>query len=305
MERMDNGSEPFAAALRSAIAESGLSLERIRQRLDRLGTPVSTASLSHWQSGRSVPEKEQSLDAIAVLEEILGRPQGSLLELVGAPRPRGPSPTSLSDTTFLPRSGPVRRALDALDFRRPADFPHEVVVHVRLDVDADSDVQVIRFRLVVRGVTAGPCRVPMIHALYPEEPEDGPVITALDGCRVGRTVSLAEDRVYGAEIIVDAVTAAGEEAFLEYQLEVRAHHTRSTTCSYSVVRRCQAILVDARFRGVAAPRASVRFREDKQGNAVAPAPMDGTRRVHAAEHGFGPGRIGVRWAWDEEGELAG
>ncbi|MYR59325.1 transcriptional regulator, partial [Streptomyces sp. SID625] len=41
---------PFADALRAAITASGLSLDRIRDRLVRRGASLSVATLSSWQS---------------------------------------------------------------------------------------------------------------------------------------------------------------------------------------------------------------------------------------------------------------
>ena len=47
----------FADALTTAIQQRGLSLERIRARLAKAEVPVSTATLSYWQSGRSLPTR--------------------------------------------------------------------------------------------------------------------------------------------------------------------------------------------------------------------------------------------------------
>lgn len=73
---------PFAVSLRAAIRARGLGLERIRYRLRARGTPVSLATLSHWQSGRCQPERPESLAALAALEEILEVPRGSLTGLL-------------------------------------------------------------------------------------------------------------------------------------------------------------------------------------------------------------------------------
>lgn len=296
---MDDGSqETFAFALREAISRSGLSLERIRQRLDRLGAPVSTASLSHWQSGRSRPERPNSLEAVGVLEEILGTDPDSLRDLLGAPRPRGPVSHGPDIDVFAPRSGPVRRVLDELGFETAGDFPQEMAVHMGMEVNTTESLQRIRMRILVRGVAVGPCRLPVLHRMGPDEPNEHPVVTVVEGCHVGRSVSRPEDRAFGTELVVDSITAPGEEAFVEYGVDLRADHTRSTECFYAIARRCQAILVDVRFRGPDVPRECTRFREDRQGTSSAPVHLDGTRRVHASEQSFGPGRIGLKWSWD-------
>ncbi|RJQ87087.1 transcriptional regulator [Amycolatopsis panacis] len=83
---------PFAEALRTAIRVRGLGLERIRYRLRSRGTPISLATLSHWQSARCRPERPESLRALRSLEDILGVPDGALTRLLGPPRPRGGHP---------------------------------------------------------------------------------------------------------------------------------------------------------------------------------------------------------------------
>ena len=69
----------FAEALRHAIDQRGLGLERIRDRLNQRGVSISVATLSYWQSGRSRPERKASLAALPHLEAVLGEPPGSLL----------------------------------------------------------------------------------------------------------------------------------------------------------------------------------------------------------------------------------
>jgi hypothetical protein len=60
---------PFAGALRAAIQASGLSLDRLQHRLRERGVTISVATLSYWQSGRSQPQRSQSLVALRHLEE--------------------------------------------------------------------------------------------------------------------------------------------------------------------------------------------------------------------------------------------
>src|SRR5699024_1623409 len=90
--------ERFAAELCSAIEQSGLTLTAISQRLRTRRRPVSVATLSNWQSGRSLPGGEQSLGVVAALEELLGRSPDSLADLVGGPRLRG---RTVRTTRFL------------------------------------------------------------------------------------------------------------------------------------------------------------------------------------------------------------
>src|ERR1041384_1617846 len=79
----------FAQALRDAIQARGLGLDRIRCRLGEHGVRVSLATLSYWQSGRSRPERRESLIALRHLEDVLQVPRGSLAALLPPPKARG------------------------------------------------------------------------------------------------------------------------------------------------------------------------------------------------------------------------
>lgn len=74
--------QDFATELRAAIRASGLGLDRIQDRLRRRGIPISVTALSYWQSGKRQPVRARSISAIHALEEILGRPRGSLVGLI-------------------------------------------------------------------------------------------------------------------------------------------------------------------------------------------------------------------------------
>ncbi|MFE6461507.1 hypothetical protein ACFVP0_29105, partial [Streptomyces cinereoruber] len=78
----------FAAVFKEALRRRGLPLDRVRDHLESYGITLSLATLSYWQSGRSLPEKPQSLRAVDVLEPFLGLPRGALRSLLRR-RPRG------------------------------------------------------------------------------------------------------------------------------------------------------------------------------------------------------------------------
>lgn len=116
--------ERFASELRRAIEGSGLSLTAISQRLRARHRPVSVATLSNWQSGRSLPGGDQSLGVVAALEELLGKPPDSLADLVGAPRLRG---RTSRPTRFLGRRSSKEvfgQALEELGFESARQYAH-------------------------------------------------------------------------------------------------------------------------------------------------------------------------------------
>ncbi len=91
---------PFARALREAIEQRGLSLDRISAHLASHGYTVSTATLSYWQTGRSRPIRRESLKCLGALEEVLQVPRGSLASLLTsapalAARPKPEAPADL------------------------------------------------------------------------------------------------------------------------------------------------------------------------------------------------------------------
>ena len=73
----------FAEALTKAVDNSGLSLERIQHHLAARGMQVSLSTLSYWRRGRSRPERPESLNVVAALEEQLDLGEGFLIDRLG------------------------------------------------------------------------------------------------------------------------------------------------------------------------------------------------------------------------------
>ncbi|WP_372660845.1 transcriptional regulator [Amycolatopsis kentuckyensis] len=100
---------PFSRALSLAIDRSGLGLARLRDRLAGAGVPVSTTTLSYWRTGRTRPERPDSLRAVAVLEDVLGVPARALTELLARPgHPGAPDPVRW-ERLWVPATGFSRR----------------------------------------------------------------------------------------------------------------------------------------------------------------------------------------------------
>lgn len=72
-------STAFAGALSRAVSEGSLTLQQLSQRLGELGTPLSAATLSYWCSGRSVPARARSRQAVTHLERLLDLVPGHLV----------------------------------------------------------------------------------------------------------------------------------------------------------------------------------------------------------------------------------
>lgn len=292
-------SRTFADELRSAIEHSGLSLTVISQRLRARRRPLSVATLSNWQSGRSLPGGEQSLGAVAALEELLGRPPDALADLVGAPRLRG---RSVLPTNFVGKRSSrevFHDALEGLGFESSQQYAHERVFHQFVTIDSSARTQSFDTRLTVKALESGVCRLPAVHVLGKDEPNIAPAYIPLEGCTVGRKVSWPERRAYGVELMVDGHLDAGQVATISYRVEMNAEFSDITAAMYSVPRRANDVLLEVEFRGSRKPVEFERYRRTEAGEVAAPLRLDRRNRLQISESRFGPGTFGLRWDWGE------
>ena len=292
----------FADELRSAIEHSGLSLTVISQRLRARRRPLSVATLSNWQSGRSLPGGEQSLGAVAALEELLGRPPDALADLVGAPRLRG---RSVLPTNFVGKRSSrevFHDALEGLGFESSRQYAHERVFHQFVTIDSSARTQSFDTRLTVKALESGICRLPAVHVLGKEEPNIAPAYIPLEGCTVGRKVTWPERRAYGVEFMVDGHLDAGQIATFSYRVEMNAKSSDITAAMYSVPRRANDVLLEVEFRGSRKPVEFERYRRTETGETISPLRLDRRGRLQIGESRFGPGTFGLRWDWGEPEE---
>ena len=77
---MADDGQQFARVLQGAIAHSGKTLAQISYEVHEAGATISQASLSYWQSGRSVPRRQSSAKTLRALEKVLSVPRGTLLD---------------------------------------------------------------------------------------------------------------------------------------------------------------------------------------------------------------------------------
>lgn len=210
--------EEFAEALRTAITNRGLGLERIREHLSQHGVSVSLATLSYWQTGRSRPERKKSLQAVVHLEHILQVPPGHLSELLGPPGSRGrwlrqaPAPMS----AFWPEPSQVEHALDDMETRWD-DQLIRVSQQDFVTIGADRTERSFRSRQVLSASMNGPDRwVVIMHSDEYDRPL--PEVRALRNCEIGR---LVQDEARGflvAELLFDHVLRKGESIVIEHEL---------------------------------------------------------------------------------------
>lgn len=293
---------PFHDALRAAIDRSGLTLDRLRERLARRGIHVSLASLSYWRLGRSRPERPDSLRAVGAIEVILGLPRHSLEALLGPPRPRG---RWVGRTTASKRYGnllePARALADTVDALvgqsdgklRPRYLDDAAVL------DRSGALRSIRSRQVVRAVADDPDR----HvAVYCEEPGTDPSsmdVVAVENCRVGRVRRHPSAPVIAAELLFDRTLRTGQTHLFEYKVTI------SDGRPTSVYRRAfrypaDIYVLSVRFHSRRLPvrcAGFVQLGEDPEQATGEELALTPGHLVHTSTHDVTPGVLGIEWEW--------
>lgn len=141
---VDDASLDFAQVLRLAIRRRGLTLARAHARMAQAGDAVSIATLSHWQSGRSLPERRISRDALHSLERILDLPVGTLTGALGRTEERrraeAAQPTDVA--ARLHGADRVRSVLDSAGIALGDGFTRvSVIERLRLDAKGRPSLQ--------------------------------------------------------------------------------------------------------------------------------------------------------------------
>ncbi|MGW5054869.1 XRE family transcriptional regulator [Actinokineospora sp. NPDC004072] len=289
---------PFEVALRAAIHRSGLSLERVRTRLAQHGCAVSVAALSHWQSGRSRPERRESLVALGVLEQVVGVPDGALVRLLGAPRPRGRRRRpDLSVEAVWPNDATMPLLLRRVDAGHDRHLTR-ISQHDLVRVGPDRTQRMIRVRQVLRAERAGVREVIIAYAL--EAPSRvGPRIRPLRHCSVARSCYDAAHGRMVAALAFDRELARGEAILVEYELLCPPTSVRSTCYERKLRYPVRDLHLEVVFDRAARP---ARCRWEHRGGSGAagrpePLRLDASHSAQLTTADAAPGRYLLMWDW--------
>jgi hypothetical protein len=287
--------ESFPDALRAAIVASGRSLDSLRRRLEERGTPVSIATLSYWQSGRSRPQRSASLRAVLHLEELLQVPHGHLMDRIG-PRRKPFLPHDELTAAGLPIDHPeAERALAELGF----GALHEVVdvtLHDTLDVDHEGVARVRTIRNVVRAVRAGAQRLPALLTI--DVPSGGNAqFLPVSGCTLGRQVSRPDIGVFAAELVLDRPLRLGETAAAEHRVLLPRDHGSNPCIEYYLLREVTELVIWVRFSPDRLPTRVESYSDLGGKRTSTPIRLTGATSVQHVLHRVGPGVVGIRWIW--------
>ncbi|QCX80388.1 hypothetical protein C9F11_34025 [Streptomyces sp. YIM 121038] len=210
----------FSRTLGNALAARGLSLDQLARELRTRGTPVSTSTLSAWQTGQSRPERAASLAAVTVLEEVLALPPGRLRAALPPRRPRGRPPVAAETAAALrgqwgDQADAVQRTLTKLD----ADWidlavPRPLSYRVRTHIGAAGQELVMHVSRVLAGGSAGATR--MIYVTRYARLPQAPRVRLTRGCRLGRFRGDPESGVSAFEFLLDPPLRAGGLALTEF-----------------------------------------------------------------------------------------
>lgn len=289
---------PFEVALRAAIHRSGLSLERIRSRLVGHGCAVSVAALSHWQSGRSRPERRESLVALGVLERLVDVPEGALVGLLGAPRPRGRRRrVDLSLEAVWPEDSVMPKLVRRVGVGHDEHLTR-VSQHDLVRIGADGAERVVRVRQVLRAERAGVREVTLAFGL--DTPHRlGPRIRPLRHCAVARSVYDAARGRMVAALAFDRELARGEAILIEYEVHSPPTAVRSTRYERKLRYPVRDLHLEVVFDRAARP-SRCRWERRTAADAVDRADvlrLDASHSAQLTTADAAPGRYLVCWDW--------
>ncbi len=294
---------PFHIALRAAIEARGLTLERLQHRLAQRGIKVSMTSLSYWQHGRTQPERPDSLRALGVLEEVLDVPPGSLLALLGPPRPRGPRslrgvfPDRPEEVMGL--GAPLSEMFDQLPGSR-AHALDLVSQHETINLSGTGRLDRLTSRTVAEARRDGVDRYVAVY--HGDEGCDAErvEVQALADCTVGRVLRDPAAGVVVAELLFGSELAAGETHLFEFGFvdgtaELTTEHGHGFRC------RVDQFVLQVRFDPAALPLHCYGFVQERLDSPQRPTGdlrLSPYHAVHLAVSGITAGGVGIGWSWD-------
>ncbi|MEU5921778.1 hypothetical protein [Streptomyces sp. NPDC047141] len=288
----------FAMTFKEALQRRGLPLEHIRDHLQSHGITLSIATLSYWQSGRSLPEKPQSLRAIDVLEPFLGLASGTLRSLLRR-RPRGWIPPH--DLTAIRgvygENSDVEQVLGDGFAHFNADL-RRLVVHEAVHVNEHRFVDEIRVTTVVRAVHDSPRHLTVIHTL--DTTKGDAFDFAIPHGPSPRTRFRPELNCVVAEIPLGRRLARNETAVVEYTLRSAATAGISHQHERRLTTPLQTYLLQVRFHPLALPSKCWHYYGKQIGTEPQSrqlATLDDFYMTHLLPMKCAPGVYGIEWWW--------
>ncbi|MGW4274711.1 hypothetical protein ACWEGQ_20645 [Streptomyces seoulensis] len=257
-------------------------------------------TLSHWQRGRSQPERHQSLLAVTEIEAILGTPRGHLRNLLSPRRPRGravaaDSGVSEAMSRILTPGAPLEKILGAAAYR----FNEHLVslsVHETVHLDAYGCIARYTVSHVVRATRDGVRRLTAHHNL--DDPAT-PSVQVTVGC--GRLEALLFRQELASAVIdigFGRELRRGDTAIVEYALDVGPRWNPSDHHERTLPVPVRQYLLHVFFHPRNPPPAVYGYYRHSSRAArenVRPLALDASHSVHILPAKCRPGIYGVCW----------
>lgn len=295
-ERIEDQGGAFAAALRAAISERGITLARLRAQLIDGGNPISMATLSYWRSGDRQPEGAQSLSVVDGIEDRLGLHRGHLGGLLRAPARLGtvaPPRLPFDEEREQRETEETLRELHAA----PQDALRDLSTQVTVFVGAAGSVEKVIMRCLVQSTKGTISEVPLID-VAPVETDVMSVISEVVGGRVDREYLHPGRLLSGVVIALDEPIETGATTLFEFTETFPAGYPPRQSAWHATSRPARESLVWVRFHPEALPSWCEEYIEtDDEYSSSMRSVHSGS--VHLVRHGFGPGVLGIRWGYDE------
>ena len=296
---MHGTGQTFAEVLRDAIRDRGLPLDRLQQRLAASGTPVSIATLSYWQTGRSIPFRSASLAALIELERALELAPGHLSRLLEDARSARSLQKLEGRARTLPLSGLATNLAQSLGLSFASTL-RNVSVHCRLFVSSERIEVREEVRLVLTAHRADNQAYPVVQRQLTES-RITPRVVAGTGFTLGRTVAVPERQLLLAELLPMRQLEPGENLMAEYTVHWAPVQVPTTAHERSSTRGFRELVLQVDFDPAAVPR-TVSYRS--RANNDEPVPdtgitvpiVDGVAQF--VRLNVPPGVHGLYWSWD-------
>ena len=290
--------ESFAEVLTAAIQGRGLSLERIRARLDAAGVPVSIATLSYWQSGRSLPTRSRSYHTLVELERILNLEPGHLTQHTHTAD--GRTRRELFEwQNVMPSRDLATQIIEDLGIDMQGQLTR-VTMHDLLEVDADRKESSLQVRVVWRAERQGLHRWAVVNE-QDTDTDGEQSIEPLFGCVLGEVVEAPDRKLLVAEMLAPRPMQRGDLFTSEYRLTFGPSNQPSFRMLRAISDPVKALSLAVRFDPLAVPtnvRAGVQpsLEEEEPADTV---PVELAR--NEAQYVWTDARPGVYslfWDWD-------
>jgi len=280
---------PFHVALRKAIRERGLTLDRVRAHLGRRGISIGLSSLSDWQTGRSRPVSPGSRPTVRALEDILGLAPTALSRLLG---------DGSGARAGVADIGPVAELLDVVADSHTRDVELISTQH-KVDVDANGRLTRVWARTAIRVLRDGVDRY--VARYYGDRGCDPSLVRtrALANCRLGRRLAHSTEPAVVYELVFEQPLRAGDTWLFESQL-VDPSGGVCSEFAFAFRQPTEQYILEVRFHPDAPPtdtRAFAQFDLTDQRHRIGSLPVSQHNAVHLIASTIDSGVLGIAWDW--------